>query len=142
MTCRPSSWLKRQVPLARPRSCPGNGLVIVPERPHLRGRMLTEHLEHPGQAEIDVACDHERDLGWRRGRLAIEDEPRDFTNLGTTDVQDGRAKIPDDRLPAPLRVSPDGHGPFPGVVQSKSAGAGAMAVWGNPEWSGKPVVWD
>src|SRR2546428_261245 len=55
MTCRPSSWLKRQVPLARPRSCPGNGLVIVPERPHLRGRMLTEHLEHPGQAEIDVA---------------------------------------------------------------------------------------
>src|SRR5439155_1735397 len=61
----------------------------------------------------------------RRGRLAIEDEPRDLTNLGTTDVQDGRAKIPDDRLPAPLRVSPDGHRPFPGVVQSKSAGAGA-----------------
>ena len=48
-------------------------------------------------------------------------------------------------MPFSMRIEPDAGiviGTCSGTLGLDDAREGAMAVWGNPEWSDKPVVWD
>jgi len=48
-------------------------------------------------------------------------------------------------MPFSMRIEPDAGiviGTCSGALGLDDAREGAMAVWGNPNWSGKPVVWD
>jgi len=86
--------------------------------------MLTNHLEHADQTEIDVTSGHERHPGWRDRWLVLEDVLGDFAHLRTADIQLSRSEIPDDRLAAPLGVIPHHRGAHPGIIYIQTAGAG------------------